>query len=687
MEVAALSMNYESSIAIIEIDYPPVNALSHGARTAIVAGVERALGDPAVTAIVLACNGRTFFAGADITEFGAPMREPSLDQVLDMLDHSEKPVVAAIHGTALGGGLEVALACNYRIAVPSARMGLPEVVLGLIPGGGGTQRLPRLIGVGAALDMILSGTPVPAPAALDMGIVDRLAPEGDLRGAAVAFAREVSASGGPLPRVSQRADRLDESRGQLDAICQNALNGQRGPIQPAQRAAVAAIKGSVELPFAEGIALEHRLVMGLMEGDDSRARRHAFFAERESAKYPGITSQTPTRKIESIAILGAGTMGTGIAIAALDGGFAVKLIDPQTVALDRANDTVRKTYDRLVARHRISEDQARKRCSALSLADDIAALSDADLVIEAVFEDMELKREIFGKIDKLAKPGAILASNTSFLDVNALAAATGRPQDVIGLHFFSPANIMRLLEIVKAERTDLSVLASALSLAKALRKIPVVSGVCHGFIANRAMDPRWAQAEALALEGVPFDRIDRVSVSYGFPMGPFAMMDLVGIDVLGRSEHDTILARMYAAGHYGQKVGKGFYDYADGKVTLSPDAQRQIAALAESLGKTKAELSDEDILDRLLLPVVNECAKLLEEGIALRASDIDIALIAGYSWPIGTGGPTFWADTIGLGEIEARMLKLEKTAGPAYRPAALLSRLAANGSAFNAPKL
>jgi len=679
-------MNNESSVAIIAIDYPPVNALSHGVRTAIVTGLEQALSDPEITGIVLCCKGRTFFAGADITEFDVPMQEPSLDRVLEILDNTEKPVVAAIHGTALGGGLEVALTCNYRIAVPSAKMGLPEVVLGLIPGAGGTQRLPRLIGVGAALDMILSGAPVAAPAALKIGIVDRLAPEGDLLKAAVAFAGEMAAAGGPLPRVSRRDDRLDEARGQLDAICANALKGQRGPAQPAQRAAVEAVSGSVELPFAQGIALEHRLVMDLMRGDDSRARRHAFFAERESAKYPGITSQTPTRKIGSIAILGAGTMGTGIALAALDGGFAVKLIDPQSAALDRAKDTVGKTHQRLVAKGRISEEQAGQRLAMLSLSDDMAALGDADLVIEAVFEDLTLKKEIFGKIDRLAKPGAILASNTSFLDVNELAAATSRPKDVIGLHFFSPANIMRLLEIVNAEKTDLSVLATALSLAKALHKIPVVSGVCHGFIANRAMDPRWVQAEALALEGVPFDQIDRVSVAYGFPMGPFAMMDLVGIDVLGRGEENTILAKMYAAGLYGQKVGKGFYVYEDGKSKPSDTAQDLIAAYAESLGKIKVEVSDTDILDRLLLPVVNECAKLLEEGIALRASDIDIALIAGYSWPIGKGGPTFWADMIGLGEIEARMLRLEQTVGPVYRPAPLLSRLAAEHSSFNAPK-
>jgi len=678
----------EGEIGIVSINSPPVNALGIAARRAIDEGIAKFAADSAIKAIVLICEGRTFFAGADISEFGAPMQQPDFPAVMARIENCPKPVVAAMHGTALGGGLEIALVTHYRIAVPSAKMGLPEVHLGLLPGAGGTQRLPRIVGAQAALELITSGKPINAKAALDLGIIDSLATEGQLRADAIAFAHKIVAEKRPLARVRDRTDKIAADKGNpalfADFAKKNA-RAFRGFKAPGH--IIKAVEAAVEAPdFDAGIKRELELFLELQDSTESAAQRYYFFAERETAKIPDVPASTPTLDIKKVGVIGAGTMGGGITMNFLNVGVPVTLVETTQAALDRGLSVIRKNYENTAKKGRMTQEQVEARMALITPSLALEDLADVDLVIEAVFESMAVKKEVFGKLDTICRQGAILASNTSFLDLNEIAACTKRPEWVVGLHFFSPANVMRLLEVVRGAKTSKEVIATAMKLSKAIGKVPVLAGVCDGFIANRLMTPRMHQSEALVLEGPTPAEIDRVIYDYGFAMGPFAMIDLIGLDVIGRDDTTRNLrADMVAAGRLGQKNGKGFYDYDENrKATPSPDAAKIIADLAAFKKiSNKGGQSDADIIARLLYPIVNEGAKILEEGIALRASDIDVAAILGYNWPVYTGGPMFWAQTVGLAKVVAGLKELQAQHGDDFKPAALLERLAAEGKGWN----
>lgn len=669
-------------VGILTIDSPPVNALGHAVRVALHEGLAELLADDRVKGIVLTCAGRTFFAGADITELGKPFKEPNLDVVFEQLENREKPVVAAIFGTALGGGFEVALACHRRIAVPSAKVGLPEVLLGVLPGAGGTQRLPRLVGVEAALDIITTGKPVGAKKAHDLGLVDKLAEEGKLLEQAIAYCEEliVENAAAPLWRVRDLQDKVELSRGKPEIYAEflkknaRAFRGFKAPFN-----IVKTIEAAAELSFDEGMKREWELFEELVSSTESAAQRYFFFAERSTAKVPGIGKDVEKLPIKSVGVLGAGTMGGGITMNFLNAGIPVTLVETNQAALDRGIGVIRKNYENTAAKGRMTSEQVEQRMALITPSLSKADLGDADLIIEAVFEELGLKQEIFGELDQIAKKGAILASNTSFLDLDAIAAATSRPEDVVGLHFFSPANVMRLLEVVRGAKTRPEVVATAMNLGKIIGKVPVLSGVCHGFIANRVMAERGYAADQLVLEGPTPQQIDKALYDYGFAMGPFAMIDLVGLDVIGRGSNErTLYSDLVALDRLGQKKNGGFYDYDEKRnATPSPVAAKVIADLAAFKGVTaKGETSDEEIVAALLYPVVNEAAKVLEEGIALRASDIDVACILGYNWPVYTGGPMFWADTVGLTKIVDGL----KVMG--IEPAKLLLEKAESGASF-----
>ena len=674
----------EDAVGILTIYSPPVNALGLAVRKGLSDGIAALNADPAVQAIVLICGGRTFFAGADIAEFGKPFLVPTLIDVLAELEASAKPVVAAIHGTALGGGLETALVCGYRIAVPSAKFGLPEVKLGLLPGAGGTQRLPRLVGPAVALDMMVSGSPIGAARAVELGIVDRLAGEGRLREDATAFARSIV--GQPVVLVRGRQDRVDPYRGKPELFAEfrkknaPAFRGFKAPEN-----IVRAIEAAVALPFDQGIARERALFEELESSIESQAQRYAFFAERNTSKIPDVPSATRTLEVNTVGVIGAGTMGGGIAMNFLNAGIPVTLVEMSQEALDRGIGVIRRNYENSAKRGRLTEAQVDQRLALIRPTLDLTALAEVDLVIEAVFEEMAVKKEIFARLDGIAKPGAILASNTSFLDLDEIAAATSRPEWVIGMHFFSPANVMRLLEVVRGRMTSNEVIATAMKLAKRIDKVPVLSRVCWGFIANRIMVQRDRQADVLVLEGPTPQEIDRAIYDYGFAMGPFQMIDLVGLDVINREVKErTVAGDLVKLDRLGQKKNGGYYDYDDNrKATPSPVAAEIIAEFARFKGvESKGAQTPDEIVCRLLYPVVNEGAKLLEEGIALRASDIDMAAILGYNWPVYTGGPMFWADMVGLSQIVAKLKWYEAQFGERFKPAALLEKLAAEGGSF-----
>ncbi|GAA0761871.1 3-hydroxyacyl-CoA dehydrogenase [Erythromicrobium ramosum] len=667
-------------VGILTIDYPPVNALSVHTRRALDEGFRQFAADDDVKAIVLICAGRTFIAGADISEFGKDMGGPSLQDVFEIIENGGKPVVAAIHGTALGGGYELALICHYRIAVPSAKVGLPEVALGLLPGAGGTQRLPRIVGIPAALDLITGGAPTGAQKALALGMIDALAEEGNLREGAIAFAADLIQKGGPLTRVRDRQDKVEPYRGKPEIYSEylakhaRAFRGFKAPFN-----IVKAIEAAAELPFEQGIVRERELFQELVTSTESAAQRYYFFAERQGAKVPDFAKDVQPLAIAKVGVIGAGTMGTGIAMACLDAGLSVTMVERDEAALDRGAATIADTYKKQVERGRLKPDVAEQRLGKLDTALFLDAVKETDLIIEAVFEDMDIKEGLFAELDLIAKPEAIIASNSSFLDLNEIAAATSRPSGVVGLHFFSPANVMRLLEIVRGSATSDTTLATALSFAKKIAKVPVVSGVGPGFIANRVMAPRSQQALQLALQGPEPEQIDQAMFNFGFAMGPFAMADLVGLDVIGRGSNErTLQSDLIKIGRLGQKKGGGFYDYdASRTATPSPVASQVIADFAAAKGvSTKIELTADEIVERLLYPVVNECAKILDEGIAARASDIDVACILGYGWPVYTGGPMFWADTVGLGKV------VEGLEAMGIEPAKLLKEKAANGESF-----
>ena len=684
---AVTELTIEGDIATLRLDSPPVNALSVDVRDGIKRGLEVAEANAGVKATVLICAGRTFIAGADISEFGKPPRPPDLPDVLGRIENASKPVVAAIHGAALGGGFEVALCAHYRIAVGSAKFGLPEIKLGLIPGAGGTQRLPRLIGVEKALDVILSGAPFDAREAKAWGVVDELAEEGRLREAAQAFALRLIAENAPLRKARDLSAKIDAARGHVeifDAVRKANARKFRG--FEAWEKAIESVKNAVDLPFEEGIAREREMFLALAATPQSKAQRYVFFAERQAAKIPDIPAGEPTRPVRGVGVVGAGTMGGGIAMNFLNVGIPVTIVEASRETLDRGLGIIRRNYENTAKKGQLTMAEVEARMANLTGALDLSALSDKDLAIEAVFEDMALKKDIFARLDAIAKPGAILASNTSYLDIDEIAAATKRPEDALGLHFFSPANVMRLLEIVRGARTSTSVLATAMRVAGRIGKVGVVVGVCRGFVGNRMLAQRQCEALKLIVEGAtPWD-VDRVLVEFGFPMGPFAMSDLAGLDIgwsRATSSRSTIREILCEEGRRGQKTGAGFYDYDEARnAKPSPLVERIIRDFALAKRVERRAIADVEILERCLYPMINEGAKILEEGKALRASDIDIVWINGYGWPVYRGGPMFYADAVGVSKVLAKMEEFRAAMGDDFAPSLLLARMAREGARF-----
>ena len=677
----------DGDVAVLTLANPPVNALGAALRASLDEALAQVIADQAIRAIVLAAEGKVFVGGADISEFGKPQHPPSLPDVLERLDASPKPVVAAIGGAALGGGLELAMACHGRIAAPSAKIGLPEIKLGIIPGAGGTQRLPRLIGPDAAFAMMVTGEPVSAEKAAALGIVDSVV-LGDLVAAARTRALEIADSG-TLPRVRDRSDKLTpEAREKFEALAADAV--KRDPDATNVHALARAVRAGLEQDFDTAVATERAEFRALVEDPRSQALRYAFFAEREAARVPGLPKDTPRRPIRTAAVIGAGTMGGGIAMCFANAGIPVTVIETEGGALARGLDRVKGLYAGSAKRGSITEAQRDERVGRITGALGLENAREADIVVEAAFEDMGVKREIFSKLDTIAKPGAILASNTSYLDVNAIAAVTNRPQDVLGLHFFSPANVMRLVEVVRAEKTAPDVLATALDLGKRLNKLPVTVGVCFGFVGNRMLERRSRAGERLLLEGALPHEIDAAVTAFGFRMGPFAMGDLAGLDIGWRSRKDfggraPVADSLAEQGRFGQKTGRGFYLYPDGARTgtRDPEVEALIARVAAEHGVARRSFTPDEIVARLMYPMVNEGARILEEGIAARPGDIDTIWINGYNWPAWRGGPMHWADTVGLKTVaEALSRFASETGDDSQEPAPLLTRLAAEGGRF-----
>ncbi|MDR3419646.1 MAG: 3-hydroxyacyl-CoA dehydrogenase NAD-binding domain-containing protein [Xanthobacteraceae bacterium] len=677
----------EGDVALLTIDSPPVNALSADVRNGVRDGVAQAAADPAVKAIVVICAGRTFIAGADIAEFGKPPKGATLPELQSTLEGGPKAVIAAIHGTALGGGFEMALMCHYRVAVPSAKFGFPEIKLGLIPGAGGTQRLPRLSGVENALEVILSGTPFAARQALEWGVVDSLVEEGKLREGALAFARKVIDAHMGLRKIRDLSDKIEAARGRpeiFDKVRRDYARKYRG--FEAWQSAMRAVQAAVDLPFDEGMKLERQAFLDLIPTAQSRAQRYVFFAERKVWKIADVADDTPVLPVKKVGVIGAGTMGGGISMNFLNAGIPVTIVETAQAALDRGVATIRRNYDSTAKKGRLTAADVETRMGLLSPGLHLDALSDCDLVIEAVFENMDIKKDVFGKLDKFAKPGAILASNTSYLDIDEIAAATKRPDHVLGMHFFSPANVMRLLEVVRGAKTAKPVIATAMQLAKKIGKVGVLVGVCHGFVGNRMLAQRQREAQKLILEGaMPWD-VDRVIYDFGLPMGPFAMSDLAGLDIgwsKETSKSSTIREILCEMDRRGQKTGAGFYDYDEGRnATPSPVVEKIILDFAARKGINRRTISDDEILQRCIYPMINEGAKILAEGKAQRASDIDIVWINGYGWPIYRGGPMFYADLIGLDKVLATLRQFEATMGEDFKPAPLLEKLVAENKHF-----
>ena len=679
-------LTIEDGIAVLTIDNPPVNALSQGVRQGLKDGVEKALADDTVSAIVLICAGRTFIAGADITEFGGPPKEPGLHETLENMENSTKPIIAAIHGTALGGGLETALCCHYRVCDKGARFGLPEVNLGLLPGAGGTQRLPRVVGVEKALQMVTSGAQIGSKEALESGLVSEIVD--DLRAGAVAFAKKVVSEGRALVKIRDLNDKIEAAKGKseiFDNFRKSIARKTRGFLAPEYN--IQCIEAAVNLPFDEGMKVEGKLFRELITGSQSAAQRYFFFAERQASKIPGIDKETPEREIKKVGVIGAGTMGGGISMNILNIGIPVTIVETKQEALDRGLGVVRKNYENTAKKGRISQQDVEDRMGLLTGTLNIEDLADCDLVIEAVFENMDIKKEIFTKLDGICKDGAILASNTSALDINEIASVTKRPQDVIGLHFFSPANVMKLLEIVRGDKTANDVIKTSMNFAKAIKKVAVLVGVCPGFVGNRILFPRQQQAQKLILEGALPQQVDKVVFDFGLPMGPFQMSDLAGLDIgwnAETSKGETIRDRLCEAGRRGQKTSKGYYDYDENRTpSPSSEVEKIILEFSELHQIKRREISDQEILERCIYPQINEGAKILEEGIALRASDIDVTWVYGYGWPIYRGGPMHYADSVGLDKIVARMKEIrEETGDPSWEPAALMVKLAEEGKTF-----
>jgi 3-hydroxyacyl-CoA dehydrogenase len=692
----------QGDIAVITLSNPPVNGLGFATRLGITDGLGRANADPAVKAIVLTGAGKAFSGGADIKEFGSPkaLQEPNLLSVILALEHSTKPVVAAIHSVCMGGGLELALGCHYRIAAPGCNVALPEVKLGLIPGAGGTQRLPRVLGVEVALNMIVSGDPVKSEMLATIPgqkLFDKMASSVDsLAEEALALARAL-ADARPLPLVRN----LPCKHPQGDAYFQFARNMVKGMAKnfPAPPKCVDAVEAATKQKFDAGMATEREIFLNLMLTPESRALRHIFMAERAASKIPDVPSDTPQRAVKSVAVIGAGTMGGGIAMNFLNAGLPVVMLEMKQEALDRGVATIRKNYEAQVKKGKLKADKYEQRMALLTTTLSYEALVSADLVIEAVFEDIGVKETVFKQLDRVMKPGAILASNTSTLDVDKIASFTSRPQDVVGLHFFSPANVMKLLEVVRGAKTAKDVLATVMALAKTIRKTAVVSGVCDGFIGNRMIEQYGRQGGFLLDEGCTPEQVDRAIEKFGFAMGPFRMGDLAGNDIgwairkrravekpgMTYSKTADLLCEK---GRFGQKTGAGWYDYVAGKRDAIPSAEvvQMIEAHRAALGITPRKISDEEIVQRLVYSLVNEAAHILEEGIASKASDIDMVYLMGYGFPLHRGGPMNYADQVGLFNVVQSMGRFARNPrddAAFWQPAPLLARLAAEGKTFN----
>ena len=688
----------QDGIAVITLSNPPVNGLGHALRTGILESVRRAEGDPAIAAIVITGAGTAFSGGADIREFNTPkaLAEPNLGTVIRTVEGASKPVVAAIHSVCMGGGLELALGCHYRVASPGAQIALPEVKLGLVPGAGGTQRLPRLVPLEMAVNIIVSGNPVPSEKFKDTHLFDAII-ETDLLGGAVAFARQVVADQRGMPKVRDR--KIDAPDG--EAFLRFARNTAQSVARnfPAPAKCIDAIAAALKLPFEEGLKEERRLFVELLQTPESRALRHAFFGERAASKIPDVPADTPVRDVRSAAVIGAGTMGGGIAMNFANAGIPVTMLETSQQALDKGLATVRKNYENSAKKGRLKAEDVQKRMALLKPTLSYEDLKDADIVIEAVFEDMPVKEKVFRQLDAVMKPGAILASNTSTLNIDQIAAFTKRPQDVIGTHFFSPANVMKLLEIVRGEKTGKDVLATTMKLSKKIRKTGVISGVCDGFIGNRMIEQYFRQAGYLVEEGASPQQVDKAIEKWGFAMGPFRMGDLAGNDVgwyirkrryLERPDmkYPRLLDKICELGRFGQKTGAGMYRYEPGKRDAIPDPiiDELITRHRQELGVTPRQIGDDEIVHRLVLALVNEGAAILEEGIAMRASDIDMIYLTGYGFPLHRGGPMLYADMMGLYNVVDRMKRF--AANPHgdpdfWTPAPLLARLAAEGKAFN----
>jgi 3-hydroxyacyl-CoA dehydrogenase len=686
-----------NAAAIIKLDNPPVNALSHAVRQRIVNELTQAEADPAITAVILIGSDEIFSGGADVKEFNSPKAaaEPSLDTMIRRFERSSKATIAAISGTCLGGGFELALGCHFRIASESARVGLPEVKIGLIPGAGGTQRLPRVVGLEIAVNMIVSGEPVRAPDLAQTPLFDRVVPD-NLLAAAQSFAQEVVAKQIPIKRIGDMRVKYPNHEALL-GFARNMVKAQAGPF-PAPLACLDAIEQTLTAPdFETGKRKEREIFLGLLQAPESRALRHIFFAERAAPKVAGIPADTPTRAIAAVGVIGAGTMGGGIAMNFLNAGIPVTLLEVDAAALEKGVATIRRNYDSSVKKGKLSQPDLDKRMGLLSPTISYSALQNADLIIEAVFEEMGVKEKVFRELDGVAKAGAILATNTSTLDVNRIANFTRRPSDVLGMHFFSPANIMRLLEVVRGDATAKDVLATVLQLAKKIRKLAVVSGVCDGFIGNRMIHQYSAQAFSLLEEGCLPAQVDRATEKFGFAMGPFRMSDLAGNDIgwairkrhyaeSGKPARPNIGDRLCEMGRFGQKTGAGWYDYRPADRTPHPnaDVDNMIVRHSQELGIERRKIDDLEIVERLVYSLVNEGAKVLEERIAQRASDIDLVYLNGYGFPVWRGGPMFYADTVGLGEVVSAITRYNQlpNATP-WPPAPLLARLAAAGETFS----
>ncbi|MBN1653406.1 MAG: enoyl-CoA hydratase/isomerase family protein [Deltaproteobacteria bacterium] len=691
-----VELSKQENIGIISIDSPPVNALSTAVRKGVYDCVKEALNDESIQALIITCKGRTFIVGADIREFGKNLPGIRTAQLADELEKCPKPTVAAIHGMAYGGGLEVALGCHYRVATTDAQVAFPEIKLGLLPGGGGTQRAPRAMGIRPALDLILSGDPIAAKIALQQGLIDELV-EGDITRGAIAFAQKVVAGGCARPQLSRRNEKIEAAKSDLDVFGEYERN-----IPPKQRAfeapyrCIKAVRAAVELPFEEGLKREIELFKEAEASHQSAAQRHVFFAEREVAKIPDLPKETPLIPIRKVGIIGAGTMGGGIAMCFVNAGIPVVLLEQSQQFLDKGIEAISKSYASSVKKGKMSQATMDRLVAMIVPSLSYEALDDVDLVVEAVFEDMGVKKEVFEQLDKICKKEAILATNTSTLDIDEIAASTSRPEQVIGLHFFSPANIMRLLEIVRGAKSSKSVVATSMKLAKTIKKIGVLVGVCHGFVGNRMLYQYRRESMFLLEEGATPEQVDKVITDFGLPMGPFAMADLAGLDIgyrvrkaQGRPKDErysgTVADRLVEMNRLGQKTKAGFYKYEEGGRTPIPDPEvsQIIEQVSRELNIERRRISDEEILQRCIYPMINEGAKILEERIALRSSDIDIIWINGYGFPIYRGGPMHYAETVGLKNVYEKLCEFKEKYGKVWEPSPLLARLAKEGKKFS----